>query len=73
MTCLECGGVIAHHSHECKWSRDVGPRYFSVLNTMALYELSGDVEHLRSAFDKMSELIAWASAYSIERADKDRA
>lgn len=68
MKCRECGGDAGHHEPECKWGRDVAPKYFDVLNTLSIYHGSGDVEALRTASDKLSVLTAWASAYEIENA-----
>lgn len=67
MICRECNFDAGFHSLDCTWARDIGPRYYGVINTLAIYENAGDLEALRAAQDKLSELIAWASAYEIER------
>lgn len=67
MICCECKQYAGSHKPDCVWARDIGPRYYGVINTLTTYGNAGDLEALRAAQDKLSELIAWAAAYEIER------
>lgn len=67
MKCPECGKLAGSHDDGCKWAAQVAERYFGTFNSFMAYLSRGEVDRLREAQEKLAELIAWASAYDIER------
>lgn len=59
--CPECKLPLGMHKDDCRWGRDLAPRYGRVASLIQAWREGGDVRKLREAQDALSELVAHAS------------